>query len=74
MGHITSAARKEILFSCYSGAIKSLVDRKQARKLGTMTEDTTQMTDAQIKKEKSAKTTALQDEIKMLEKKIALEE
>ena len=28
VGHITSAARKEILFSCYSGAIKSLVDRK----------------------------------------------
>lgn len=39
-----------------------------------MTEDTTEMTDAQIKKEKVTKTNALQDEIKMLEAKIAIEE
>ena len=46
VGNITSAARREILFTCYSGAVKSLVDRRQARKLGATTEDTTQITDA----------------------------
>lgn len=28
VGNVTSAARAEILFTCYSGAIKSLVDRR----------------------------------------------
>ena len=59
IGHVTSAARKEILFTCFSGAIKSLVDRRQARKIGATTEDTSQLTDAQIKQEKSVKLTAL---------------
>lgn len=39
-GHITSASKKEIIFSCYSGAIKSLVDKKAAKKMGAQTEDT----------------------------------
>ena len=49
VGHVTSAARREVLFTCYSGVIKSLVDKRQARKLGATTEDTTQMTEVQIK-------------------------
>ena len=49
VGHVTSAARREILFTCFSGAIKSLVDRRQARKLGATTEDTTAMTEAEVK-------------------------
>ena len=28
IGNVTSAARREVLFTCYSGAVKSLVDRK----------------------------------------------
>lgn len=28
VGHITGAARSEILFTCYSGDVKSLVDRR----------------------------------------------
>ena len=55
IGHVTSAARREILFTCYSGDIKSLVDRRQARKLGAATEDLSKMTDAQINKEKQTK-------------------
>lgn len=46
IGHVTSVVRREILFTCYSGAIKSLVDKRQARKLGATTEDTTQASDA----------------------------
>ena len=49
VGHITSATKKEILFSCYSGAIKTLVDRKHAKRLGTLTEDSSALTDAQLK-------------------------
>lgn len=63
VGFITSVKSKEIVFSCYSGAIKSLVDRKHAKKLGTMTEDTTAMTSAQLTKEKLAKQQALEKEI-----------
>ncbi len=74
IGHVTSAARSEILFTCYSGAIKSLVDRRQAKKLGATTEDTSQVTDAQIKQEKTAKLSALQSEVAKLEQKVALEE
>ena len=46
IGNVTSAARREVLFTCYSGAVKSLVDRKQAKKIGATTEDTNQLTDA----------------------------
>ena len=74
VGHVTSAARREILFTCYSGVVKSLVDRKQARKLGATTEDTSQLTEVQIKQEKTAKADHLQDEIAKLEQKLALEE
>ena len=74
VGHITSAIRKEIMFSCYSGAVKSLVDKRQAKKIGATTEDTSQLTDAQIKQEKSAKLNVLTTEIAKLEQKAALEE
>jgi hypothetical protein len=74
VGNVTSAVRKEVLFTCYSGAVKSLVDRRQARKLGTTTEDTKQMTDAQIKQEKSAKFTVLTSEVAKLEQKLEQEE
>ena len=59
VGHVTSAARREILLSCYSGAIKSLVDKRQARRFGATTEDTQQMTEAQLKTEKDKKLTLL---------------
>lgn len=48
IGNITSAMRKEILISCFSGAIKTLVDKKHAKRLGTLTEDAINMTDAQL--------------------------
>jgi len=46
VGYITSVKAKEILISCYSGAIKSLIDRKYAKKLGAVTEDTSGLTAA----------------------------
>lgn len=46
IGNITSALRKEILISCFSGAIKTLVDKKHAKRLGTLTEDAINVTDA----------------------------
>jgi len=46
VGYITSVKSKEILISCYSGTIKSLVDRKHAKKLGAVTEDASALTDA----------------------------
>ena len=47
--------KKEILFSCYSGAVKTLVDKKHAKKLGAITEDSSSLTDAQLKIEKDKK-------------------
>jgi len=67
-------ARREILFTCYSGAVKSLVDRRQARKLGATTEDTSLATDAQIKQEKSAKLASLKNEVAQLEQRALIEE
>ena len=48
VGNFTSAIRKEILISCFSGAIKTLVDKKHAKKLGTLTEDAINMSEAQL--------------------------
>lgn len=39
VGNITSVKYKEVLFACYSGAVKSLVHKKQLAKMGTTTED-----------------------------------
>ena len=74
VGHVTSAVRREVLFTCYSGVIKSLVDKRQARKLGATTEDTAQMSEAQIKQEKSDKLNVLTQEIAKLEQKAEQEE
>ena len=74
IGHITNGARTEILFTCYSGTVKSLMDRRLARKLGAAAEDTTKVTDAQINKEKQTKLTSLQKEVAALEQKAAQEE
>ena len=55
IGNITSAMRKEILISCFSGAIKTLLDKKHAKRLGTLTEDAINMTEAQLNQEKLKK-------------------
>ena len=52
VGYITSATKKEILFTCFSGAVKSIIDKKAVKKLGAQQEDTKMTTDIQIKKEK----------------------
>ena len=39
VGNVTNTKHKEILFTCYSGALKSLVSKKQMTKMGTLTED-----------------------------------
>ena len=70
VGNVTSAARKELLFTCYSGAVKSLVDRRQAKRLGATTEDTNQLTDAQLKQEKTTKAAALATEVTALEQRV----
>ena len=62
-GYITSTQRVEVLFSCFSGAIKSLVDRKQAKKHGTKTDDVSQLTDQQVHKEKLQKQEDLKTDI-----------
>ena len=59
VGNVTNSVRREVLISCYSGAIRTLVDKKHAKKLGTLTEDASALTDAQIKKEKQQKLAAL---------------
>jgi len=38
-GFITSPKIPEIIYSCYSGNIKSICERKSAKKLGVATED-----------------------------------
>ena len=52
VGNVTNSVRKEVLISCYSGEIKTLVDKKHAKRLGTLTEDQIQVTDEQALKEK----------------------
>lgn len=39
VGNITSVKYKEVLFSCYSGAVKSIVHKKHISKMGTLSED-----------------------------------
>ena len=46
VGNITNSMKREIILSCYSGAIKTLVDKKHAKRLGTITEDSSTLTDA----------------------------
>ena len=38
-GFITSATKKEIIFTCFSGAVKSIIDKKAVKRLGTLQED-----------------------------------
>lgn len=45
VGNVTHSGRKEILLSCFSGTIKSLIDRKHAKKLGSQGEDLSKVTD-----------------------------
>lgn len=45
VGNITSSRFKEIMISCYSGAIKSLVHKKQLAKMGTLNEDAPEQTE-----------------------------
>lgn len=38
MGFVTSQKQKEVILTCYSGAVKSICERKAAKKLGLATE------------------------------------
>lgn len=38
VGNITSPAKKEIIYSCYSGVIKSICHRSNAKTIGLATE------------------------------------
>ena len=69
-GYITSPKQPEIIYSCYSGQIKSICDRKNIRKLGlAMDEDQTQaqQSEPQQKKEKQKKIESLQEQVLDLE-------
>lgn len=46
VGNFTSSQKQEIIFTCFSGAIKSVLERKHAKRLGAMTEDTAGLTEA----------------------------
>lgn len=72
VGFVTNAAKKEILYTCFSGAVKSLVDRKAAKKFGANTEDA--LTNAQAKKEKDQKLAELKKQVFELEAKAEAEE
>lgn len=52
VGNVTSPNFKEILFTCYSGAVKSLVHRRHIEKMGTLTEDALKLTQQQVESEK----------------------
>ncbi len=39
VGYVTSPKVPEILYSCYSGNIKSICEKKSAKKLGVATEE-----------------------------------
>jgi hypothetical protein len=52
VGNVTSSSKREVLISCYSGAIMTLVDRRHAKRMGTLTEDAMALTEDQAKKEK----------------------
>lgn len=39
IGNVSSTKFKEIIFTCYSGAVKTLVHKRQLAKMGTLTED-----------------------------------
>jgi hypothetical protein len=54
-GNISSTTYTELLFTCYSGAVKSLVQKKQLARMGTLTEDTDKMTKVQVDDEKQKK-------------------
>lgn len=72
IGFITSATKKEILFTCFSGAVKSLVDRKAAKKFGTNTEAA--QTTEQAKKEKEQKLQELKKQVFDLQTKAETEQ
>ena len=63
IGNISNTKHKEILITCYSGAVKSLVNKKQMLKMGTLTEDTSNLTSQQIHDEQQQKMKVLQNEI-----------
>ena len=50
------------------------MDRKHAKKLGAITEDSSSLTDAQLKIEKAKKFEALKNDVAILEKKSTVEE
>ena len=74
VGHVTSSTKKELIFSCYSGAIKTLVDRKHAKRLGTLTENSEALTDMQAKQEKTKKMTEMKKDVEVLQMKAQSEQ
>ena len=65
---MTSPKSPEIIYSCYSGAVKSICERKAAKKIGVAVDENLELEDeqqapvpvAQEKKQKAIKITELQ--------------
>ena len=67
-GFITSPKVPEVIYTCYSGAIKSICERKTAKKLGIATEeDVDSQPVMQSKKETSLKISQLENEVAKLQ-------
>ena len=66
-GFVTSPKVVEVLYSCYSGAIKSICERKSAKKLGIATEEELESQPVmQSKKETTLKISQLETEVAKL--------
>ena len=66
-GFVTSPKVVEVLYSCYSGAIKSICERKSAKKLGIATEEELDSQPVmQSKKETTLKISQLETEVAKL--------
>ena len=67
-GFITSPKVPEVIYTCYSGAIKSICERKTAKKLGIATEEEIDSQPVmQSKKETSLKISQLETEVAKLQ-------
>jgi hypothetical protein len=81
VGLVTSPKQPEIVYTCYSGSVKSVCDRKAAKKLGTTVDETALEQQVQQtplpgeeKKQKINKITELQQQVDRLKQLKEVEE
>lgn len=67
VGNITNSTKKEILYSCYSGVVKSICPRHAAKQIG-VSENEVAIKPEVAKQEQEKQITELNQEIQDLEK------